>query len=162
RKKVQAKLRRLGQRMEEFDFYGCTCEAGPFDKVVFRRGFIEDAWVEAYVVHLFVEALPQLTVLRHLDLDDDAGNDDADPALRRLVPYLDRLPLETFDCHAPIEELDTVQLLADSPHLQRLSSLALWFDFGETGDEAVALLAGSPHVAGLRALKVEHSLTFTD
>jgi uncharacterized protein (TIGR02996 family) len=159
----QRRLRLLGERIEEeHDYLEATCSTPLFDTVEFRRGFVEKAVVQDFAVILFAEALPDLGVLRELEIENDATADIGDQAIERLVSVLDRLRLRTLDSAAAIEELGTVRLLAAAPAARALERLAVWFDFGDDGEAAVAVLAASPHLAGLRTLEVEHSRTFTD
>jgi uncharacterized protein (TIGR02996 family) len=162
RERLAKRLKALGERMEEFDYFPGTCEAGLFSAAEFRRGFVERADMEAYAVNLFAEALPELSVLRELDLDDDSLSLDADESLRRLLSVLDRLPLKALDVHMPVTDPDTLRLLAQSPRLAGFATLSLWCEFGATGDEAARILASSPHCAGLRSLTLEHTRTFTN
>lgn len=164
REKLYAKLTALGQRMDsEFDYLAHTCDMSLFDTAVFRRGFIEAAVIQDWAINLFAEALPVLTVLRELEIENDSLVDDGgDLALERLVSVLDRLSLASLDCHSNVDALETIELLTATPAVCRLAKLMLWFDSGETGDECVALLAASPYLTGLRELVLEHGEVFTD
>jgi hypothetical protein len=121
------------------------------------------ATVQDFAVDLFAEALPELGVLRDLEIENDALEEDrGDLALKRLVCVLDRLRLSSLDSHAAIVSLTPVQRLADSPAARRLTKLSLWFAEDAKGDEAVAVLAASPHLTDLRELILEDSAAFTD
>jgi uncharacterized protein (TIGR02996 family) len=163
RRTLSGKLTRLGRRMEnEFNYLPATCETGLFDEAEFHRGFVEKVTVQDYAVVLYAEALPRFGVLRDLDIENDSVADMGDRIIRRLAPVLDKLSLRSLDCHESLPCPKGARLLAKSRGLRRLESLNVWFEGGDNGDEAVALLAASPHLTNLRSLVVEHSEVFTD
>jgi uncharacterized protein (TIGR02996 family) len=163
RKKLDRKLEELGERMEdEADYLSGTVDMPFFDTAEFRRGFVERATIQDFAVILFAEAIPELAMLRELEIENDATADIGDAAIERLLAVLERVPLRELDSHSSIDDLDTVRALAAAPGVRRLEVLKVWFDCEPTGDEAVRLLATSPHLTGLRSLELEHSRTFTE
>jgi uncharacterized protein (TIGR02996 family) len=163
RKTLDRKLARLGERMDAgYGYTASTCDMPLFDTAEFRRGFVERVVIQDWAVILFAEALPEQGVLRELEIENDALADFGDEAISRLVAVLDRLPLRELESCSGLEDLETSELLAESPAMSRLAGLNLWFECGETGDEVVRVLARSPHLTGLRSLRLEHSQTFTD
>jgi uncharacterized protein (TIGR02996 family) len=163
RPKLDRKLLRLGKQMEaDYDYTSSTCDMSLFEKDEFRRGFIERVVIQDWAVILFAEALPELGMVREIAIENDALADIGDEAISRLVAVLHRLPLRELESCSAIEDLETAELLAESPAMSRLTGLNLWFQCGETGDDVVRVLARSPHLTGLRSLRLEHSQTFTD
>jgi uncharacterized protein (TIGR02996 family) len=165
RKRLQAKLDDLGRRMDGgYNFLAPTCEMPLYESPVFRRGFVESATVQDWAVNLFAEALPHVGVLRELEIENDTVVDGAgDVAMGRLIGVLGKLPLESLDVNASIDDLETIGLLVSIPAARRLKKLGFWCDDGlETGDECAAVLAGSPHLCGLRDLEMGHSEGFTE
>ncbi|HYT89745.1 MAG TPA: TIGR02996 domain-containing protein, partial [Gemmataceae bacterium] len=65
----ERRLDQLERRMEdEYDYFGCTCSAPLFDEAEFRRGFVEKVTVQDYAVILYADALPDLGVIRELEI----------------------------------------------------------------------------------------------
>ncbi len=163
RQKMEAKLERLGERMEdEFDYSASTCDSPPYADCVFARGFVERADIPAYAAYLFTEALPALEVLRDVSIEDESGVEFGDKVLNRLVTVTGRMRLRDLDLAEAINEPDTPERFASSPGVRSLERLSLWVGHGDTGDAAVQAFAGSPHLAGLRDMEIEHTRTFTD
>ncbi len=164
RRKLEDKLEDLGCTMEDdYDYQPATCEMPLFDAVEFRRGFLEKVTIQDFAVVLFAEILPELGMIRDLDVENDSTADGyGDWALRRLVPLLERLPLRSLDLHGPIDSLETVRLFAASPGLRSLEKLDCWFEENVDPGEAVRLLADSPFLTRLRSLELEHRRAFPD
>jgi uncharacterized protein (TIGR02996 family) len=163
RTRLDRRLAKLGQRMEaNYNYTASTRDMSLFEEAEFRRGFVERVVIQDWAVILFAEAIPELGVVREMAIENDALADIGDEAISRLVAVLDRLPLRELDSCSALEDLETAELLAESPAMSRLMGLNLWFQCGETGDEVVGVLASSPHLTGLRSLRLEHSQTFTD
>ncbi len=93
---------------------------------------------------------PLLASVRELDLcGNDLGNGGVNVLLRS--PYLGRVQGLDLSFNGVCD--GGVQLLARSASLSRLRALAL-SDNGQVGSDGLAMLADSPHLAGLRALDV--------
>ena len=61
-----------------------------------------------------------------------------------------------------VELFEPVRFLAASPAARRLSKLHLWFSVLENGDEFVAILADSPHLGRLTTLNLEAAGGFSE
>jgi uncharacterized protein (TIGR02996 family) len=134
------------------------CALGAFLKRaagLFRRAPVRVVHVRNAVNRQVRElaASPHLARLAELEVEDSRMTPEGwRPLLTS--PGLAGLPKLALNAnHLTAEEVGT---LAASPHLTRLTSLSLC-GRAPLGDEALRHLAGSPHLRGLRELRLSHS-----
>jgi uncharacterized protein (TIGR02996 family) len=151
--RLQKVIAAAGRVMERHDYNDATCTQGLFDDCTFRRGFIDRAVVQNYMMVLFAEAVVDLTLATDLRIDEEWALDIGDGPLDGLLRVLDRCRLRSLDLACPPAGTRPIQELAASPALARLRELDLFLPEGLTrGDKAAALLAASPHLSNLRRL----------
>jgi uncharacterized protein (TIGR02996 family) len=123
-------------------------------EVIFRRGFVEEAAIEAHP--LLAGAGPfAKTPLRDLMVQGYEGNQLGAAGARALASWLQLARLEAL--RLPENDLfdEGVIALAASPYLANLRVLDLGNN--QISEEGMAALAGSPHLAGLRELYLDYN-----
>jgi uncharacterized protein (TIGR02996 family) len=151
RERLQKVIDTCGQKMDGLGYNPETCTLPLFDQGTFRRGFIDSAEMEDWVVQLFAEAIFDLSVLRELRIDNELTEDRADAALDALVRVGRRSELRELGLCISPEDPATIEELTESPFLSSLTRLRILLPEGFP-DETLEALAASPHLANLRHL----------
>jgi uncharacterized protein (TIGR02996 family) len=151
KKRLQKVIKAAGGVMEQHDYHDATSTQGLFDDCTFHRGFIDSAIVQNYMMHLFAEAVFDLTLATRLKIDEEWTVEMGDGPLDGLVRSLDRGRLRSLDIGCPPATMRPIKELAANPALAHLLDLNLLLP-NESSDKAAKVLAASPHLSNLRRL----------
>jgi hypothetical protein len=154
-------IKTTGKDLEEIStYYPDTCTSPLFDQVTFRRGFIDTAVVQDFMVHLFAEAVFELSLVRELDIDEEWISELGDKVIRGLLRGIGRARLEKLHMATLQDSVAVIEEFAASPHIAGLIDLHLFLP--DDGDEAAKVLAASPHLRDLRKLGLSCQEALTD
>jgi uncharacterized protein (TIGR02996 family) len=156
-----ALLRRERELLRAYgaQWLGPLCEVAPVKRWQFRRGFPDrlDLTRATYAVApgpslaQALAASPHLATVRELDLH---GNNVGDEGARALAasPHLGALRVLVLSFN--LINVEGVRALAASVLLAGLQELNLRYNYG-IADEGACVLVASPHLVGLRKLRLE-------